>query len=186
LFSTLFHATFAAGNRTMEGNGFRSLLFLTDMNTDQQIVRLEALVNGVLEQEEGLFLVEIRIKPTNNIKVFLDGESGVSIEKCVFVNRKLYKLLEENEMYPNGDFSLEVSSPGLDEPLKLRRQYLKNISRQVEVTLKDGAKTEGVLKAVTEKDIRVEETRGKNKKKETVEHTIPFDNIKTTKVQVVF
>jgi ribosome maturation factor RimP len=156
------------------------------MNTDQQIARLEAFVKGVLEQEEGLFLVEIRIKPTNNIKVFLDGESGVSIEKCVFVNRKLYKLLEENEMYPNGDFSLEVSSPGLDEPLKLHRQYLKNISRQVEVTLKDGVKTEGILKAVTEKEIVVEETRGKNKKKETVEHTIPFDNIKTTKVQVVF
>ena len=156
------------------------------MNTDQQIAQLEALVNGVLEQEEGLFLVDIRIKPTNNIKVFLDGESGVSIEKCVFVNRKLYKLLEENEMYPNGDFSLEVSSPGLDEPLKLYRQYLKNISRQVEVTLKDGVKTEGILKAVTEKEILVEETRGKNKKKETVEHTIPFDNIKTTKVQVVF
>jgi ribosome maturation factor RimP len=170
----------------MEGNGFRSLLFLTDMNTDQQIGRLEALVNEVIGQEEGLFLVEIRIKPTNNIKVYLDGEAGVSIEKCVFVNRKLYKLLEENEMYPNGDFSLEVSSPGLDEPLKLHRQYLKNVSRLVEVTLKDGAKTEGVLKAVSQNDILVEETRGKNKKKETVEHTIPFDNIKTTKVQVVF
>jgi len=186
LFSPHFHVTFAAGNRTMEGNGFRSLLFLTEMNTDQQIGRLEALVNEVIGQEEGLFLVEIRIKPTNNIKVYLDGEAGVSIEKCVFVNRKLYKLLEENEMYPNGDFSLEVSSPGLDEPLKLHRQYLKNVSRLVEVTLKDGAKTEGVLKAVTENDILVEETRGKNKKKETVEHTIPFDNIKTTKVQVVF
>jgi ribosome maturation factor RimP len=186
LFSLHFHVTFAAGNRTMEGNGFRSLLFLTDMNTDQQIGRLEALVNEVIGQEEGLFLVEIRIKPANNIKVYLDGEAGVSIEKCVFVNRKLYKLLEENEMYPNGDFSLEVSSPGLDEPLKLHRQYLKNVSRLVEVTLKDGAKTEGVLKAVTEYDILVEETRGKNKKKETVEHTIPFDNIKTTKVQVVF
>jgi ribosome maturation factor RimP len=170
----------------MEGNGFRSLLFLTDMNTDQQIARLESLVNEVIGQEEGLFLVEVRIKPTNNIKVFLDGEAGVSIEKCVFVNRKLYKLLEENEMYPNGDFSLEVSSPGLDEPLKLHRQYIKNINRSIEVTLKDGARTEGILRNVTEKDILLEETRGKNKKKETVEHTIPFDNIKTTKVQVVF
>ena len=157
-----------------------------ETNKREPIAQLEALVNGVLEQEEGLVLVDIRIKPTNNIKVFLDGESGVSIEKCVFVNRKLYKLLEENEMYPNGDFSLEVSSPGLEEPLKLHRQYLKNISRQVEVTLKDGVKTEGILKAVTKKEILVEETRGKNKKKETVEHTIPFDNIKTTKVQVVF
>ncbi len=156
------------------------------MNTDQQIARLENLVNEVIGQEEALFLVEIRIKPTNNIKIYLDGESGVSIEKCVFVNRKLYKILEENEMYPNGDFSLEVSSPGLEEPLKLHRQYLKNVNRAVEVTLKDGTKTEGIMKQVSENEIIVEEIRGKNKKKETVEHTIPFDNIKTTKVQVVF
>ena len=89
-------------------------------------------------------------------------------------------------MYPNGDFSLEVSSPGLEEPLKLHRQYLKNINRSVEVTLKDGTKIEGVMTLVSEESIGVLETRGKNKKKETVEHTIPFDNIKTTKVQVVF
>ena len=156
------------------------------MNTDQQIGRLEGLVNEILDHEDGYFLVDIRIKPTNNIKVFLDGDFGVSIEKCVSVNRKLYKLLEEKEIYPNGDFSLEVSSPGLDEPLKLHRQYIKNINRPVEVTLKDGVKTEGILKAVEEGHILVEETRGKNKKKETVEHIIPFDNIKTTKIQVVF
>jgi ribosome maturation factor RimP len=183
---TLFPHTFAAEYRMMEGNGIRSLLCLTDMNTDQQIARLESLVNGLLEHGEGYFLVEIRIKPTNNIKVYLDGDSGVSIEKCVSVNRKLYKLLEENEIYPNGDFSLEVSSPGLEEPLLLHRQYVKNINRNVEVTRKDGIKTEGILKTVAEGHIIVEETTGKNKKKETVEHTIPFDTIKTTKVQVVF
>jgi ribosome maturation factor RimP len=79
-----------------------------------------------------------------------------------------------------------VSSPGLDEPLKLHRQYLKNIGRSVEVTLLDGTKTEGVLKEAAEEQITVEETKGKNKKKETVLHTIPFNNIKTTKVQVIF
>jgi ribosome maturation factor RimP len=181
-----FSSTFAAGNRTMEGNGIRSLLFLTDMNTDQQITRLEGLVNQVIDHEDVYFLVEIRIKPTNNIKVYIDGDSGVSIEKCVSVNRKLYKLLEENEIYPNGDFSLEVSSPGLEEPLKLHRQYVKNINRNVEITRIDGVKTEGILKNVSEGQVIVEETKGKNKKKETVEHTIPFDNIKTTRVQVVF
>ena len=44
---------------------------------------------------------------------------GISIEKCVQVNRALYKKLEEAAFFPAGDFSLEVSSPGLDEPLKL-------------------------------------------------------------------
>jgi hypothetical protein len=84
LFSTHFHATFAAGNRTIEGNGFRSLLFLTDMNTDQQIKTLENLVNEVIEKEEGYFLVEVRIKPTNNIKVFWMENQG-SVLKNVFL-----------------------------------------------------------------------------------------------------
>lgn len=156
------------------------------MNNEPQIVKLEGLVNQVIEGIEGLFLVEIRIKPANNIKVFIDGDQGVSIDKCVSVNRKMYKLIEEQELYADGNFSLEVSSPGLDEPLKLKRQYHKNLNRNVEVTLLDGSKTEGVLKEVAEDQIMVEETRGKNKKKETVSHTIPFNNIKTTKVQVIF
>ncbi len=156
------------------------------MNNEPQIAKLEALVNEVIEGSEGLFLVEIRIKPTNNIKVFIDGDQGVSIERCVFVNRKLYKLIEERELYTDGNFSLEVSSPGLDEPLKLTRQYQKNVGRNVEVTLIDGTKTEGILKELAEDHILVEETRGKNKKKETVSHTIPFNHIKTTKVQVIF
>jgi ribosome maturation factor RimP len=158
------------------------------MNNESQIGSLGTLVNEVLSGEgnEQYFLVDIRIKPTNNIKVFLDGDQGVSIEKCVQVNRKLYKLIEEKGMYPAGDFSLEVSSPGLDEPLKLHRQYQKNINRNVEVTRIDGVKTEGVLKEVAEDHLVVEETKGKNKKKEVVLHTIPFNNIKTTKVQVVF
>lgn len=156
------------------------------MNSEPQNVKLEGLVNQVLEGIEGLFLVEIRIKPVNNIKVFIDGDQGVSIDKCVSVNRKMYKQIEEQELYADGNFSLEVSSPGLDEPLKLKRQYNKNVNRNVEVTLIDGTKTEGTLKEVAEEHIMVEETRGKNKKKETVLHTIPFTNIKTTKVQVIF
>lgn len=156
------------------------------MNNEPQIVKLEGLVNQVIEGIEGLFLVEIRIKPVNNIKVFIDGDQGVSIDKCVSVNRKMYKQIEEQELYADGNFSLEVSSPGLDEPLKLKRQYHKNLNRNVEVTLLDGTKTEGILKEVAEDQIMVEETRGKNKKKETVSHTIPFTNIKTTKVQVIF
>jgi ribosome maturation factor RimP len=102
------------------------------------------------------------------------------------VNRKLYKLIEEQAFYPEGDFSLEVSSPGLDEPLKLHRQYLKNIGRNVEVIKLDGTKIEGVLKEALEDHIILEETKGKNKKRETVSHTIPSNNIKTIKVQVIF
>jgi len=162
----------------------RSLLLLYPMNAEAQIQSLEQRVAALISEDPGVFLVEIRIKPTNNIKVFLDGDQGVSIEKLVQYNRRLYKQLEEEN--PNGDFSLEVSSPGLEEPLKLHRQYLKNMGRYVEVVDQEGKMTEGKMTGVTETGIEVEEIKGKGKKMETVQHTISFDQIKTTKIQIKF
>jgi ribosome maturation factor RimP len=154
--------------------------------TNEAIIAIEGLLKDIIAAEPGYFLVEIKIKPTNNIKVFVDGDQGVSIEKCVQFNRALYKKLEETALFPNGDFSLEFSSPGLDEPLKLHRQYRKNIGRQVELVMQDGTKTEGRLLEVSEDGVIVEEIKGRNKKKEVINHTFLFDNIKTTKIQVVF
>jgi ribosome maturation factor RimP len=156
------------------------------MNKDLQIEELTAFTNRILEMDPAFFLVEIRIKPTNNVKVFVDGDQGLPIEKCVAINRALYKNISESGMYPGDDFSLEVSSPGLDEPLKLKRQYVKNIGRQVEVSKTDGGIVEGVLKLVEDNAVTVLEEKGKNKKKEWIEHIIPFDQIKTTKIQIVF
>jgi len=156
------------------------------MNIEDQIQTLEQKVEALIRDDPGVFLVEVRIKPTNNVKVFVDADDGLSIDKLVQYNRRLYKNIEESSFFPGGDFSLEVSSPGLDEPLKLHRQYLKNVGRDVEVIGKDGIKTEGKLLRATEAEIVVEEEKGKNKKKEIVTHTIPFDNIKATKIQIKF
>jgi ribosome maturation factor RimP len=153
---------------------------------NETIKTVEGMLQALLADEPDYFLVEVRIKPTNNLKVFIDGDQGISIEKCVRYNRALYKKLEEAALFPNGDFSLEVSSPGLDEPLKMLRQYRKNIGRQVELVLQDGSKVEGRLMEVSEDGVIVEEIKGKNKKKEVISHAFLFDNIKTTKIQVVF
>jgi ribosome maturation factor RimP len=165
------------------------------MNIEDQIQALEKKMVTLIGDEPGVFLVEVRISPVNNVKVFIDGDNGISIEKLVQYNRKLYNELEESGFFPNDDFSLEVSSPGLDEPIKLYRQYLKNIGRSVEVIRKDGIKTEGKLISATETEIVVEEEKarltgkvgqGKNKKREVVTNTISFDNIKTTTIQIKF
>ena len=144
------------------------------------------MMQALLADQDVYFLVEVKVKPTNNIKVFIDGDQGISIDKCVQYNRALYKKLEESGMFPEGDFSLELSSPGLDEPLKLLRQYRKNIGRQVELLMQDGSRIDGRLLEVSEDGLIVEETKGKNKKKELINHTFLFENIKTTKIQVVF
>jgi len=144
---------------------------------------IEQMVNRLLEDNPEYFLVELRIKPTNNIKVFLDSDTGISIDQCVKYNRLLYKQLEETGWFPDGNFSLEVSSPGLDEPLKLLRQYQKNTGRKVELILKNGETHVGKLLSVSADGVLLEETKGKNKKKELIQHQFTFDNIKTTKIQ---
>lgn len=137
-----------------------------------------------LTADSSLFLVEVKMKPTNNIKVYLDGDQGVNIEACTKINRALYKMIEEAAIYPEGDFSLEVSSPGVDEPLKFLRQYIKNIGRTVEVTVQDETKHLGVLKEASEALVVLEIKLPKNKGVSTVE--IPFDTITKTVVQIVF
>jgi ribosome maturation factor RimP len=155
------------------------------MNSENQAVTIEKKLNELLIELPGYFLVEISIKPTNNIKVFVDADHGAAIDQLSKINRALYKWVEET-LFPNGDFSIEVSSPGLDEPLKLNRQYLKNIGRIVEIVLKNGLKNEGKLISVSENEIMIEEERGKGKKKEIIQHIILKEEIKTTKVQVKF
>lgn len=159
------------------------------------IADLERKINNLIAADPGLFLVEVRVKPTNNIKVFIDGDQGVRIDQLSQFNRRLYRQLEEENMFPNGDFSLELSSPGLDEPLKSYRQYLKNIGRDVEVFTTDGRKIEGKLLSVGEREIVVEEQKGnsngktkqnKAKKIEPVQHTIAMETIKSTKIQIKF
>lgn len=156
------------------------------MQAEDQIRIIEEKVNSLLANHPTHFLVEVRIKPTNNVKIFIDADEGVILSDLIEYNRKLYKQLEESGLYPDGDFSLEVSSPGLDEPLKLFRQYRKNVGRFVDITLKDSSKKEGKLLEATEDGLVIETETGKGKKKEVKQESILFDQIKNTKIQVKF
>ena len=154
------------------------------MTQDTHIQAVEKLLLPLLQDD--IFLVEIKIKPINNFKIYLDADSGLGIEKCIRFNRALYKIMDETGMYPNGDFSLEVSSPGLEEPLKLLRQYFKNTGRTVELMTTDNQRLEGKLTAVNENAVTIEFTEGKGKKAVSKTTTVPFDNIKQTRVLVKF
>ena len=156
------------------------------MATEEKTAEIIKLVGQLLEGEPDYFVVSVSIRPVNNISLFIDGDSGITIEKCVKINKALYKQIVETAIYPEGEFSLEVSSPGLDEPLKLNRQYIKNIGRPLLVELTDGKKVEGKLLAADNEGIELEEELGKGKKKEVVKHAFLFNQIKESKVSVVF
>ena len=154
------------------------------MANEQVITTIRDMAAEMLSPYPEYFVVDVRIKPTNNIKLFVDGDNGVPVDKLVAFNRNLYSRLEEANLFPDNDFSLEVSSPGLDEPLKLLRQYVKNIGRKVTVTLLDNSEKEGNLLSATEEVVTIEELVGKKKEKKTTE--INLNEIKHTKVCIVF
>ena len=137
-----------------------------------------------IQEKEGYFLVEVKVSATNSIKVFIDSEGAVSISDCIAVSRHIEKNLDRETQ----DFELEVSSPGMDLPFKVFKQYTKNIGRKVKVLEKDGKETEGVLKEVTEVFITLEIEASKKKKatEENLLVQINFNNIKETKKIITF
>ena len=162
----------------------RSLLLLYMVN--EIIKQLEKLVAEVLENAPEHFLVSLRIKPTNNVKVLLDGDKGITIEQCVRFNRQLVTKIDEAGLFPPGEYSLEVSSPGVDEPLQLYRQYVKNIGRTVQVIRKDQSAITGLLLEVNPDSITLETTKGKGKKLVKAPVTLPLADMHTITVQIQF
>jgi ribosome maturation factor RimP len=156
------------------------------MQTETLQEALERHINSLLKDNSSHFLVEVRTKPTNNIKVFIDSDEGIILSDLIQYNRKLYKIVEESGLVPVDNFSLEVSSPGLDEPLKKHRQYKKNIGRYVQLTKSDSVVLEGKLLDVNEEGVNIETEAGKGKKKEVKQEAVLFTDIKTTKIQIKF
>lgn len=148
---------------------------------------IRQLAEAHLEGTPG-FLVDVRVAEGNQIRILLDHDASTSIEDCMALHRHLESELDRNVE----DFSLDVSSPGLDQPLKLHRQYVKNIGRTVQVKPVEGAKVEGELVAVDEAGITVkirEKRRIEGRKaKEWVEEeqVWPFEQIQSTKVVISF
>ena len=147
------------------------------------IEKIYRLLEPILDGTD-IFIVGIKVKPVNNLKIFLDADSGLSIEKCASTNRKLYHQIEATGLFPDGDFSLEFSSPGVDEPLVQLRQYKKNIGRKLTVTDNNGVEHTGQLREVSEELLTLEIKLPKSKDTTMVE--IPFANIKKSIVQIIF
>lgn len=138
--------------------------------------------------ENNCFLVELEIGEGNKISIEIDSADGVSVRHCI----ELSKAIDDNLDREIEDFELNVSSAGLDKPLRVLEQYKKNIGREVKVVPVDGKVVKGELKEVTEDEIVVEfsikERIEGRKKKETIikQEKINFNNIKETTIIVSF
>ena len=140
------------------------------MITNETITKLvEQHIQGT-----DVFLVEVIVKPGNAIRVHVDRPEGISIDECVQISRFLNGQLDRDVE----DYSLEVSSPGLGAPFRVKQQYEKNLGRQIEVTMADGSRLEGKLGKVSEESF-ILGMKGKEKE-------IRMDEIKKAKAIVTF
>ena len=141
------------------------------------------------EQLEGSnkFLISVKVKNGNNITIVIDGDEPLRIEDCIGVSRHIEEKLDRDIE----DFELRVFSAGIDQPFVQLRQYIKNIGREVEVSLMDGAVIKGILLSANEQNIQLKEKIAKRKKQaigSSAEDslTIPFSEIKQTKEIISF
>lgn len=126
------------------------------------------------------FLVDLKISTDNRINVAIDGDNGIMIDDCIALSRAIENSLDRDVE----DFELNVASAGLDSPLKLKRQYKKNIGRELSVTTFDGESMEGRLVDADEDKIVMKFTGKKNAANDPVQFA--YTDIKTAKVIIKF
>jgi len=125
------------------------------------------------------------------IEIIADADDGMSLEKCRSLSRTIETAIDEAQ-FLGDDYTLEVSSPGVDRPLKFPRQYKKHIGRTLEITFNDADETplEAKLDSAEEDKITVsyntERKEGKKKIKESFVKEIPFSDIKKALVIISF
>ena len=136
----------------------------------------KSVINLVEQHIQGtdIFLVEVTVKSGNAIRVHLDRPGGISIEQCAEISRYLNGNLDREVE----DFSLEVSSPGVGVPFKVKQQYEKNTGHVIEVILKDGTCKEGKLGSVTGNGITLKSNK--------VESVLDFSEIRSAREIITF
>jgi len=137
--------------------------------------KVKELLNQALEENKSLFLIDFSIEEGNKIRVIIDGDHGVTVKDCIAVSRAIEHNLDREEV----DFSLDVASAGVSEPLSIPRQYKKNIGRRLKVRTQNHDIYEGELTIVNDTGIELQwkarEPKPIGKGKVTVQKEIVLD-----------
>ncbi len=150
--------------------------------------KVKKLLEQALEENKSLFLIDFSISESNQIKVVIDGDHGVTVNDCIAISRAIEHNLDREET----DFSLDVASSGVSEPLSIPRQYKKNIGRKLKVKTQDQKTFEGTLSKADDKKIELQwkarEPKPIGKGKITVQKEVVLDykNIVEAKVMITF
>ncbi|AGC39607.1 ribosome maturation factor [Riemerella anatipestifer] len=150
--------------------------------------QVETLLNDFLSEREDLFLIDLKVSAGDDVVVILDGDNGVTLQDCLDASRAIEFNMDREEH----DFSLQVMSAGLSEPLTQIRQFRKNIGRDLDILLNDSSKIEGELARVEEDKVvlilryRKPKEIGKGKVDVEEEKEILLSDIKKALVAIKF
>lgn len=169
--------------RKLDVEGTLSPLPFFEIRIMISVKQVRDLVNQRIEDTD-IFVVDISVSVANAIRVVIDSDTNLSINKCIEISRQVEHNLDREEE----DFSLEVTSFGLTEPLQMQRQYVKNIDRILKVKLLDDRQVKGKLTKVDDKAIYLERTLTKKEAKEGLESLliVEFEEIKQAKIEISF
>lgn len=152
-------------------------------------MNLEERIKEILEsllREKDSYLVDLKVRKGQLVQVFIDRDPHITIEDCVWISRGLQKELDKEFPFSE-QHTLEVSSPGMSEPLKVLRQYKKCVGREVGVLLLSGMKKTGTLLFADDEKIILEELNtGNTNESSPIQTEILFLNIKSTNVVIKF
>lgn len=157
---------------------------------------LEGKIKEIIQEvAPEAFVIEIALHRSKRsiLSIVVDTDEGIPMKKVASISRKVGRYLDESEVLDIA-FNLEVGSPGVGQPLKLHRQYLKNIGRNLKVTTLEGKELTGKLIFADEELIRIQPEVPKKNKKNKNKHAlasgeemeVPFAEIKQAKVLVSF
>lgn len=156
------------------------------------MIEIDSLRQAVEAATAGtdIFVVDIEVRPGNDISVELDSDSGVSLDACAEISRNIEAALDRDKE----DFSLEVGSASITAPFKAPRQYAKYIGKEVEVLTTDGKKLTGTLVEANtgegtftvEVPTKVKAPGAKRATTEMVAHSLRMDECKYVKYHLVF
>jgi ribosome maturation factor RimP len=147
--------------------------------------KIKTFIDEALEGTT-LFIVDYKLLQKNKIVLLLDGDNGIGIDEVAKVSKHISHRMEEENVI-EGAHTLEVSSPGVDYPLKFQRQYPQHIGRTLAVRMNDGKELEGKLLAINGDIINVNlEIKEKGKKARYEEQSISLTDIKEAKIKIIF
>lgn len=147
----------------------------------------------IAETNPEVYVIEIALHRSRRsiLSILVDTDQGITLPEVTKLSRAISKYLDESEVLDFA-FNLEVSSPGVGAPLRLLRQYVNNVGRNLKVSLENGSEIEGKLTHVDDNLIKLFPSPSKSKKgkkaegEELKEIEIPLSDIKQAKVLVSF